>query len=83
MLILAADTDAIEVVLGANPTTNADFFASWRDLDASTFVPGNAAGATNGTTTVDLVSGPAAGYYRVIDYMSILNLNAGAITVML
>lgn len=83
MLILAAATDAIEVVLGANPTTNADFFASWRDIDATTFVPGNAAGASNGTTTVDLVTGPGSGFYRVIDYISLLNRDAGAITVTL
>lgn len=74
MLILSNTTDAIEVVLGSAHTTNAlKCVGSWRDITTTTFTPGRSLADTNGTTAVDLVTGPGASTQRVIDLINVYN----------
>ena len=84
MLVLKNTTDAIELQLaGVVATTQPSFYASFRDMadDDSTFLADYNAGATNGTTAVDAVGGPAADTRRVIDHMNILNRDTANVTV--
>lgn len=84
MLILTETTDAIELVLDATPAANQpSFLAMWRDLTASGYTPGRSVGAATGTTTLDLVTGPAASTQRIIDYLRVVNLDTANRTITL
>lgn len=82
MLILQDANDTLKVVLASAITTNQlPVIASWRDITATTYSPGQSNGATNSTTDVTLVGSPAASTQRVIDYVSIFNADTVAATV--
>ncbi len=82
MLILQDTNDTLKVVLASAITTNQlPVIASWRDITATTYSPGQSNGATNSTTDVTLVGSPAASTQRVIDYVSIFNADTVAATV--
>lgn len=74
MIVLANTTDKIQIVLGqAVATSQLQCFASYRDSNATDFVPGRNIVATNNTTNVDLVDSPGVGYVRGIDFISVYN----------
>lgn len=81
MLILAATTDTIEVVLGGTPVTQLPIYAGYRDFTAADYVAGRNAINTNSTTAVVAVGAPAASAYRVIDFINIYNPNVANTTV--
>jgi len=82
MLILQDTNDTLKVVLASAITTNQlPVIASWRDITATTYSPGQSNGATNSTTDVTLVASPAASTQRVIDYVTIFNADTVAATV--
>jgi len=81
-MILAATTESIEAVLvAAATTTNPVYHVSYADLTVSTFVAGAFNGALNGTTSVTIVSAPAASTQRQVKYLSIFNADTVAHTV--
>lgn len=74
MIILTETTDNLQVVLGANVTTNQlQCVASWRDITTTAYTPGRTVTLTNNTTDVNLVAAPAASTQRVVDHISIYN----------
>lgn len=74
MIILNAQTDKIEVVLGGAVTANQlQCFTSWRDRTSTTFIAGRTAINTNNTTDVDISGSPGASAQRIIDYISVYN----------
>lgn len=75
MLILAATTDSIEVVLGGAPVSQLPVITAYRDITTSTFSPGRNVLNTNGTTAIVAVPAPAASTQRVIDFINIFNPN--------
>jgi hypothetical protein len=66
---------------GAAATTNPDFTAAYADSTTSSLVEGANDGALNGTTSVTLVSAPAASTRRVIKSLTIQNRDTAAVTV--
>jgi hypothetical protein len=81
MLILAATTDTIEVVLGGASVSPLPIFATYRDITTSAYTPGRSAINTSGTTPVVGVDAPAASTQRVIDFINIYNPNVANATV--
>ena len=82
MLILNATNKTIVAALsGAAATTNPDFTAAWADNDGTTFTEGSSDGALNGTSSVTLVSAPAASTRRTIKSITIENRDTAAVTV--
>lgn len=81
MLILAATTDTIEVVLGGSSVSPLPIFATYRDITTTAYAPGRSAINSNGTTPVVGVAAPAASTQRVIDFINIYNPNAANATV--
>jgi len=66
---------------GAAATTNPDFTAAYADSTTSSLVEGANDGALNGTTSVTLVSAPAASTRRVIKSLTIQNRDTASVTV--
>jgi hypothetical protein len=82
MLILDNTTDSLEVLLGGAITTNQlDCTASFRETTTTTFEPRTSDTSTNGATAVTLVSAPSASTQRVIDDVSIFNIDTVNATV--
>lgn len=75
MLILAATTDSIEVVLGGSPVTQLPVVSSYRDITTTAYTPARNAVVTNGATAVVAIASPAASTQRVIDFINIYNPN--------
>ena len=81
-LVLDSTTKTITAVMsGAAATTNPDFTAAYADSTTSSLVEGANDGALNGTTSVTLVSAPAASTRRVIKSLTIQNRDTAAVTV--
>jgi hypothetical protein len=82
MIILSAQTDNLQVVLGGNVTSNQlHCFAAWRDRTDNTFIAGRTVSVTNNTTDVNIVSAPGASTQRLIDYLSVYNADTVASTI--
>jgi len=74
MLILDATNKSITCAIDAAPaTTNPDYIVSYADITTTTFTPGAADGALNGTTPVTIVGSPASSTQRQVKYISISN----------
>ena len=73
-MILDSTTKSIEIVLaGAVATSQLPCYVSYADITTSTFVPGSSDTQTNNTSTVTLVSAPAASTQRQIKTITIYN----------
>lgn len=84
MLILAATTDLLQVVLAATvATSQLQCYASWRDVTTSAYTPGLTASLTNNTSDVSVVPAPGASTQRVVDYLSVYNSDTASATVTL
>ena len=76
MIILSSQTDNLQVVLSGSVTANQlQCMSSWRDVTASTYVPGRTLVNTNNTTDVNIVPGPGTDTQRVVDFLSVYNLD--------
>lgn len=74
MIILQNTTTLLQIKLGSSVTTNQlPFSSSYVDTTTNTFSPEQVSGVTNDTSTVTLVSAPAASTKRTIKYISIYN----------
>lgn len=74
MIILQNTTALLQIKLGSSVTTNQlPFSSSYVDTTTNTFSPEQVSGVTNDTSTVILVSAPAASTKRTIKYISIYN----------
>jgi hypothetical protein len=81
MLILTQTTDSIQVVLaGTVAASQANCFVSYRNTTSSSISPLRNVVNTNNTTAVTLVPSPSASNQRVVDYISIFNLDTAPIT---
>lgn len=79
MIILAAITDSIQAKLsGAIVANHMPILSSFRDVSETVFTPGRGLVLTNDTTYVTCVAAPASGEQRVVDYISITNLDTAA-----
>lgn len=76
MIILTSTTDKVELVL-TNPITTNELscVVSYRDTTSSTIVPFRNVVSSNGITPIDLVSSPSSSTQRVIDYISVYNID--------
>lgn len=81
MLILAATTDALQVVLSASSVAPLPVMTTYRDVTTTDYIPGRQLTNSSGTTAVDIVSAPAPSTQRVIDYVNIFNPNVANATV--
>jgi hypothetical protein len=81
-MLLASSTDKIEIVLGANVTTNQlQFIASYNNISSTAVTPAKNVGLTNNTTAVDLVPSPAGSDERQLRWCSIFNSDSVASSV--
>jgi hypothetical protein len=81
-LILDTTTKSIQVSMsGVAATTNPDFTAAWADNNSTNFIEGASDGTLSGTTDVSVVSAPAAGYRRIIKYITIENKDTAPVTI--
>jgi hypothetical protein len=79
-----SSTDKLEIVLGSSVTTNQlEWVASWQDITIAgmTLPQSSSQGLTNNTTTVDMVTGPAASTNRQVVHISIFNNDTTSKTV--
>lgn len=82
MIVLTQTTDAIQVILGGAVTTNQlNCLANYRDITTSAYTPGRTALNTNNTTAVAVVPSPAASTQRVVDFLSVFNIDTVNATV--
>lgn len=82
MIVLSETTDNLQVVLGANVSTNQlQCLVSWRDRTSTTFVAGRSVANTNNTTDVTIAGSPTASTQRIIDLISIYNNDTAIATV--
>lgn len=85
-LILDSTTKKLQIVLaGAKTTLDANWSASWEDTPNvggpyAGLSGGQAHGATNGATAVDLVPAPGAGVTRRLTSLWLNNSDTGTIT---
>lgn len=75
MIILNVTTDKIQIDLDESATTQLPCFACFRDRTNTTFAPNRTAINTNNTAAVDLVSSPAASTQRIVDFISVYNVD--------
>lgn len=81
-MLLTSTTDSIDVVLGANVTTNQlQLISSYTDTTSVGVTPGKRTTVTNNTTAVNLVSAPSSGVSRQLRYASIFNSDSRPATV--
>lgn len=79
---LIATTDKIEILLGANVTTNQlQFVVSYNDITSTAVTPAKTVSVTNNTTAVDLVPAPSSGVSRKVKWISVFNSDGAASTV--
>jgi hypothetical protein len=58
MIILDTTSKSLEIALGGTPSAEFPFTASWVEVTASAFTPGETDGNTTGSTAVTLVAAP-------------------------
>lgn len=76
MIILTSTTDSIQILLGQTITTNQmQCYVSFRDTTASAITPGSRVVVTNSTTAVDLVQAPASSTQRIVDFLTVQNVD--------
>lgn len=81
MLVLQGVTDTIQAVLGgAVATAQPRCVASWRDITTTAYTPGRSVQNTNSAVPVTIVAAPVAATQRVIDYLSIFNVDTAPVT---
>lgn len=81
-MLLTATTDRIEVVLGANVTTNQlHLISSYNDTNSTSVTPTKTVTVTNNTTAVNLVPAPSSGQQRTLRWASIFNSDSTDATV--
>lgn len=82
MIVLDNITDTLEIILaGAITATNPDYYVSYVDVTTTTYVPGDANGATNGVTQVTMVAAPAGSTQRQIKFISVFNRDSANVTI--
>jgi hypothetical protein len=81
MIFLNSSTNCTVELSAAIATSQLRCYASWRDIDVDELNPGFTSSDTNGTTPVNLVPAPAAGYMRGIDFITIHNNDTTSATV--
>jgi hypothetical protein len=82
MLILQDQSDTLEAVLGSAVTsTELSCVSSSREISNSTYSAKRDVVTTNGATAVTIVSAPTEGSGRVVDYISIYNLDTASAVV--
>ena len=80
-LVLDTTTKTIKVAMSGVPaTTNPNFVVTYADTNGAYFTEGANDGALSGASDVTMVAAPAAGYRRVIKYMTIENRDTAAVT---
>jgi hypothetical protein len=76
MIVLSTTSSKIQVFLGdAITLSQLACYASYRDTTTTSITPLRNVISTNNTTAVDLVDSPAASTQRVVDYLSIQNID--------
>jgi hypothetical protein len=81
-MILDAVTKKLEVILAGAVTANQlPFVCTWSDIGATSALPGENDGQTNGVTVVDLVPVPGSSTQRFVKTISIFNADTAAATV--
>lgn len=79
MLILQDANDSLEVDLTSAITTNQlPCVVSWRTITTTGYTPGRTNINTNSTTAVTIAPAPSTGEQKVIDFVSILNVDTVA-----
>lgn len=82
MIVLSAQTDNLQAVLGDSVTANQlRCYSSWRDRTSTTFVAGRTVVLTNNTTDVNIVPAPGLSTQRIIDFISVYNADTVNATV--
>lgn len=82
MLILTNTTDNLQVVLDSAITTNElSCYASFRVTTTTGITPQRSVLSTNGTTPVNIVGSPSASTERVLDYLSVYNIDVASAVV--
>lgn len=79
-------TDKIEIALAGNVTTNQlNWNVSWQDITSAgmTLPQSGGAGNTNNTTSVDMVSAPAASTMRQVTHINVYNADTVNATVII
>lgn len=79
MLVLDTADKSITAVLGATPTTNPGFVATYADATPDSFTEAANDGALNGTTAVTLVAAPSSGVRRVVKEIVIYNCDSSQV----
>ena len=74
MIILDTTTRSLEILLGAVPTAQLPWTATYSDHTLSTYAPASVNGITNSTTPVTVVAAPAASTQRQIRMLSVYNV---------
>jgi hypothetical protein len=78
MIVLSTTNSKIQVFLGDSITlSQLACYASYRDTTTTSITPLRNVISTNNTTAVDLVGSPAASTQRIVDYLSIQNIDTG------
>lgn len=79
MIILSNTTDKIQVKVDATVTSEDVYvMTSWRDRTSSTFIADRTYQLVSGTTYADITGSPASSTQRLIDFISIHNLDTVA-----
>lgn len=79
MLILTSTSDALRVKLSATVTTNQlQCVCAYRDTTATDITPGNQLTVSDNTTQTSIVSSPASGTQRIIEYVSVFNTDTAS-----
>jgi len=81
LIILAATTSKLQIVLGGSVGTQLPVVACYGDHTSSTYTPGAGTTQSNDTTAVDIVAAPAASTQRQVKFLSVYNPNGSAVTV--
>lgn len=81
MLILNTVDKSLEVFLGATPSSELPWTASYVDITTTTFGPIADSGTTNGITPVTLIGHPTGSTQRQTKFLSLSNQSTGQQTV--
>lgn len=76
MLILTNTTDSIDIVLSQNVAANQmQCYAAFRDTTSTAITPSSRVIVTNNTTAVQIVQSPGASTQRIVDFLSVQNVD--------
>jgi hypothetical protein len=76
MIILTNTTDTVQVILSQSVAANQmQCYVSFRDTTSTTITPGSRVVNTNNTTAVDIVQAPGSLTQRIVDFISIQNID--------